>query len=57
MGGFVIAAVLFMWPRIRGYLDFGGGNIGGAPIPRVRGDVTEPVELSDEEQEKKTPKS
>lgn len=48
--GYAIAAVLLMWPRLRGFVDFGGGRIGNAQIPRVRGDVTEPVELSDAEQ-------
>lgn len=52
--GYAIAAVLLMWPRLRGFVDFGGGQIGNTQIPRVRGDVTEPVELSDAEQPTET---
>ena len=45
----VVAAVwLVMWPRVRGWFDVGGGQLpDGTAVPRVRGGVTEPTELSD----------
>lgn len=44
----LVCAWLLMWPRIRGRVDLGGGELpNGTPVPRVRGDVTEPAELSD----------
>lgn len=45
--GFAIAAFLVVWPRIRAFFEFGGSG----KVPRVRGGVTEPVELDPDAKE------